>query len=86
MSLVVANVVEDVVPYESYDIYDKLKEVYKNIFIGYSNDSEKNKIDSDNLVYFNKILCLNKEDEKYLRYLFSQQSKIQTNFISYNFV
>ena len=58
-----------IVPYESRKLYNDLKKLYQYIFIGYKNELEKEKIISDNAVYMGEILCLNKEDEKYLKYL-----------------
>ncbi len=60
-----------VMPYESQEIYHDLKKIFQYLFIGYKNDSQKNKIKSSNKVYFNKILCLYKEDEVYLKYLYA---------------
>ena len=60
-----------IVPYESRKLYNDLKKIYEHIFIGYKNDNEKAKIKSNNTVYMNKILCLEKEDEIYLKYLYA---------------
>ncbi len=58
-----------IIPYESKNIYDEIKQIYKYIFVGYKNEEEKIKIKTPNKVYINEILCLTKEDEKYLKYL-----------------
>ncbi|MEI3508183.1 MAG: DNA polymerase III subunit alpha [Bacilli bacterium] len=60
-----------IVPYESRKLYNDLKKLYLNIFIGYKNDLEKSKIKSSNTVYMNEILCLEKDDEQYLKYLYA---------------
>ncbi len=57
------------VPYSSRKLYNDLKKLYKYIFITYENDSEKDKIKASNKLYMREILCLRKEDEKYLKYL-----------------
>ena len=57
------------VPYESRNIYNELKKLYKYIFITYKNNEQKSKIKATNILYMNEILCINKEDEKYLKYL-----------------
>lgn len=58
-----------IVPFSSINIYEKLSDIYCDIFIGYSNDKELDSIKYDNLVYMNEILCLTFDDQKYLSYL-----------------
>ena len=60
-----------IIPYETRKLYNDLKKIYKYIFIGYKDENQKQKIKSSNTVYMNKILCLEKEDEKYLKYLYA---------------
>lgn len=60
-----------IMPYESRLLYNDLKKIFKHLFIGYKNNNEKEKIKSSNKVYFNEILCLDKEDEAYLKYLYA---------------
>lgn len=57
------------VPYESRNKYNELKKIYQEIFITYTNSLEKSKIKLPNALYMSEILCINKEDEKYLKYL-----------------
>ena len=68
-----------IIPYESINIYDKLF-FYEHKFKSYKNIQEKNNL-TGNLVYMNKILCLNKEDTQYLKYLESIKEGIAVNFI-----
>ena len=56
-------------PYESKDLYSELSKIYKYIFLTYQNKEEKDKIKKENKLYMNEILCIKKEDEKYLKYL-----------------
>ena len=56
-------------PYESKDLYSELSKIYKYIFLTYQNQEEKDKIKIENKLYVNEILCIKKEDEKYLKYL-----------------
>ena len=56
-------------PYESKDLYSELSKIYKYIFLTYQNQEEKEKIKTENKLYMNEILCIKKEDEKYLKYL-----------------
>lgn len=57
------------VPYESRKLYNELKKIYKYIFVTYKDETQKQNIKLKNILYMNEILCLNKEDEKYLKYL-----------------
>lgn len=59
-----------IVPYKYLNKYDELKDTYKYIFKGYSNLDERNKLDGDNLIFCNKILCLEEKDLEYLKYLY----------------
>lgn len=59
-----------IVPIESGKIYNNLKAIYSDIFIGYKNIQERQKYHFNNMVYFNETLYLDKEDKKYLNYLY----------------
>ena len=58
-------------PYNSIKLYDKLKTITNNIFIGYQTKQEKQSalIITNKIIYFNQVLSLTKEDTKYLNYL-----------------
>ena len=58
-----------IVPFESKIRYNELKKIYKELFVSYKTDEEKQKIKIQNKIYMHEILCINKEDEKYLKYL-----------------
>lgn len=58
-----------IVPYDSLDRYNELKKFFPYIFIGYQNEEENKKINDSNKVYMHEILCLTKEDEKYVNIL-----------------
>ena len=60
-----------ILPYESSDLFDELKDIYEDIYIGYSNKLEENDLlkKYNNIVFINKVLYLNKKDFKYLKYL-----------------
>lgn len=73
------------VPYESRNIYNELKKIYKYIFITYKDDVQKSKIKANNVIYMNEILCINKEDEKYLKYLKAIKEGKKVNEITENF-
>ena len=68
----ILNNSNDLVVILPFEYMDKKDEYYKHtedVFIGYINDEEKIKIDFKK-VYIRKTLCLEKEDEKYLKYLY----------------
>ena len=58
-----------IVPFESKNKYNELKKIYKYIFASYKNNEQKEKIKINNKLYMNEILCIEKEEEKYLKYL-----------------
>jgi len=60
-----------ILPYESKSLYNDIKKIFEYLFIGYKNEDEKKLIKSSNTVYFNEVLCLEKEDEVYLKYLYA---------------
>ena len=59
-----------VVPFASLKLYDDLKQIFGEIFIGYTNLDERRLLTGDNLIYFNETLYLEKGDEKYIKYLY----------------
>ena len=58
-----------VIPYEYKDNCIEIRNKTSDIFIGYSNEEQKNNIE-ENKVYIKKILSLEKEKEKYIPYLY----------------
>ena len=74
-----------IVPYTSRKLYNDLKKIYQDIFIGYKNNEEKAKIKSTNTIYMNKILCLNKEDQNYLKFLYAIKEGVLAKEIIYDF-
>ena len=58
-----------IVPFESKIKYNELKKIFKDLFVSYKNNEEKEKIKINNKLYMHEILCLEKEDENYLKYL-----------------
>lgn len=57
------------IPYKSIELYDELQ-TYYDTYIGFNNDIERDKIKIDKKVYLNETLCIDKEDSKYLKYLY----------------
>lgn len=65
------NLNEDIiciVPFDSINLFEKLNKIYKDIFVSYKNEIEKEKI-KEKKVYMNEILYLEREDKNYLKYL-----------------
>lgn len=61
-----------ILPYDYIKLFDSIKEIYKELYLGFSNTKEElecNKLNK-NTVFINKILYLNKDESKYLKYLF----------------
>jgi len=75
-----------ILPYESKSLYNDVKKIFEYLFIGYKNDDEKNLVKSTNKVYFNEILCLESEDEVYLKYLYAiRDGKLALEIVTSNF-
>ncbi|MCI9435007.1 MAG: DNA polymerase III subunit alpha [Bacilli bacterium] len=59
-----------IVSFESINnLYSKLESIFRIIYKGYKNLSEREKLSGDNLIYLNEILYLNKRDSVYYKYL-----------------
>lgn len=66
------NDVVVVLPYKDFALYNELTRLYNNLYIGVLNkieEKESYKV-TKNVVFINKVLYLNKDHEKYLKYLF----------------
>ena len=74
-----------IVPYDSIVLYDKLSSLFSFIFIGYKNSFELSQLKYDNLVYFNEILCLDRSDLVYLKYLKGIKDSVPVSSISFNY-
>ena len=59
-----------ILPYESINNYNELNNIYKDLYIGYKNKEQFNEIKHNKKVYINDILCLEKDDMDYLKYLY----------------
>ena len=60
-----------ILPFKSKDIYEEIKTIYEEVFIGYGDDSQKNNASllSDKLVYINIAQVFTFKDVKYLSLL-----------------
>lgn len=63
-----------ILPYSYIEKKDNIKLHTNSLYIGYENKEEKDNI-HENKVYIKKTLCLDKEDEKYLKYLYKINDK-----------
>lgn len=61
-----------VLDYKYASFYEKLKNIYEDIYLGYSNKLEMNELlkITEDIVFFRECLYLNKEDAFYLPYLY----------------
>lgn len=76
-----------ILPYEFRSIYKELKEIYKDIFVSYKNDEEEKKINIENKVFMNEILCLSEEESENLSYLNAiKENKLVDKKMSGNFL
>jgi len=57
-----------IMPFLSYD--KKIFDIYSEAYIGYSTKEEKNKINANNKIFINDVSYLEKDDYKYLDYLY----------------
>ena len=59
-----------ILPYNSNKHYSRLKNIYKDIFVSYSNNNEQTSLKTiKNKVFMNKILYLEKNDFEYYKFL-----------------
>ena len=72
-----------VVPYKTRLYYETFKSVYRNVFISFNNDNEyiNSKMITENIVYVNETLCLEKDKTKYINYLgMIKEGKTKRNY------
>ena len=60
-----------VIPYESKDLYEEIKNIFNEVYVSYKNDYEKNNVlvMSDKVLYLNIITSFKEEDTKYYHIL-----------------
>ena len=61
-----------VIPFSSKELFDKLKEIYIDLYLGYSNKKEESEVRvlTKEVVFFRESLYLTSEDEELLPYLY----------------
>lgn len=60
-----------VLPFDSYNLYNEFKNIFAHIYLAYKNEQEKISalVISNNIVYLNETMFLNKEDKDLINYL-----------------
>ena len=59
-----------VLPYESMHLYDELSSSFRDLFVSYKSKEERDNISDKRCIFANIIRCINKEDRKYLKYIY----------------
>ena len=70
-----------IIPYESINMYDKLKDYFNDLFISYKNKEERNNIKYSNRVYMNGVYYLKQSNYKYMKYLEAIREGLTVKFI-----
>ena len=76
-----------VIPFNSKDLFDELKNIYLDLFLGYSNKNEEKEVRilTKNIVYFRECLYLKRKDSEILPYLYRiRDSKTINDEIDYD--
>ena len=76
-----ANDLICIIPFESKDIYDYLKNIYNDLYIGYTNKAQQKLIEGPS-IYFKKTLYLREEDSQYYKYLYAINKGITIDKVS----
>ncbi len=73
---------ENLICVSNKELFNDLKNIYADIYLGYKNALEKDTTLTDKTVYINEILCMKKEDIPYLKYLYliKENKKIKDEF------
>lgn len=83
-----SNNLKCVLYYETKNGFERLKKIFKDVYLSYGNNKEKKEalIITSNVVYMNEVLSINKEDINYLPYLHMiKDSKTISDIKDYNF-
>ena len=75
-----------ILPYNSIEIYDELKKIYKDLYIGYSSDYEKSNASliNKNIVYINEICVYEFQEVKYLKILREIETGLEEDLEKYS--
>ena len=73
-----------IMPYDSKLVYNDVKKIYKNLFIGYKDKKEFDSIKSTNKIYINETLYLNKNDKKFIKYMDAIREGVTVDIVNNN--
>ena len=76
-----------ILPFSSKEYYSLTKDIYNNVFLGYSNKQEEKELllETKNVVFFPLNLYMDKKDSEYLNYLFRiRDGKTINDEVDYN--
>jgi len=69
-----------IVPFESKNLYEELKKIFKEIFISFKNEEERYLIKEENKLYMNKVIYLMENDYEYIKYLYGIRDGLKEPF------
>ena len=75
-----ANDLICIVPFESRSLYEHLSKIFKEIFISFKNEEERYLIKENNKLYMEKVICLEAEDQDYVKYLYAIRDGLKEPF------
>ncbi len=76
-----------IIPFASREIYEEVKEVYDDLYLGYSNKKEEQELllDNQNIVFFKEVLYKEKNDSDMLDFIYRiRDGKTISDDISYD--
>lgn len=73
-----------ITPYESLNIYNDIKSLYKYVYKSYRTKEELDALDSENTIYMNETLYLQKKDSEYIKYIDAVREGVTINLVSSN--
>ena len=75
-----------VLPYKCIDIYEQVKDIFKDFYLGYGNDFEKKNasIKHDKCVYVNEVCTYSFDEVKYMKILRSIETNEEVNLQDYS--
>ena len=75
-----------VLPYKNIDIYDQLKDLFSEFYLGYGNDFEKKNalIKHDRCVYINEVCVYSFDEVKYMKILRSIETNDEVDLQEYS--
>lgn len=68
-----------VVPYESHEVLDVIKNIFEIVFVSFKDESEEvnAKVLGEKTIYINEILALKESDSRYINYLYMIENNLK---------